>query len=428
MTSSIASGIAQRLPRSARNEDSPIPVVPPVAARQEARMNPVARSAETAPMTEGRPATQVQLGKVLIAAGNAELGAAVTEQLEKAGYRNLMAAGDPESSWKIVRQNRPDLVLLDISNPPFQGQELLRRVRFDSQTQNLPVVVLSASHDGERRSQAFTSGATDCVTLPWEPMELAARVRTALLIKLQDDRLSGFDEEVRAAVRQCTEELAATQEEIIQCLARAGEYRDHETGYHVLRVGRFAGAIARQLGLPDGQIRLLEQAAQLHDVGKIGISDLVLLKPGRLSPEEFALIKKHCEFGRDIILPLRLSNELGASTPKGETGRSPVMAMAARIAMTHHEWWNGAGYPRGLSGEEIPLEGRITAVADVFDALCSQRPYKPAFPSETCFRMMEQNRGVQFDPRVFDAFVAAREEILSIRTAIPDPPRLGAGP
>lgn len=426
MTSSIASGIAQRSPRSARNEDSPVPVVPPVVARQENRINPVGRSTESAAKGELRPNGTVHTAKILVAVGSSALGSALAEQLEKAGYRNLLAAGDPENSWKIVRQHHPDLVVMDISNPPFQGQELLRRVRFDSQTQNLPVIAVSASHDGERRTQALTSGATDCLTVPWEPLELSARVRTSLLVKLQMDRLSGFDEEVRVAVRRCTEELAATQEEIIQCLARAGEYRDHETGYHVLRVGRFAGAISRQLGLPDDQIRLLEQAAQLHDVGKIGISDLVLLKPGRLSPEEFALIKKHCEFGRDIIQPLRIQSEGGQVVAKCEISRSPVMAMAARIAMTHHEWWNGAGYPRGLSGEEIPLEGRITAVADVFDALCSQRPYKPAFPSETCFRMMEQNRGIQFDPRVFDAFVAARDEILAIRQAIPDPPRMGS--
>jgi putative two-component system response regulator len=224
-----------------------------------------------------------------------------------------------------------------------------------------------------------------------------------------------------AAVQKRTAELAASREEVILCLARAGEFRDNETGNHVVRVGRFVGVIAHELGYSEDRVKILEQAAQLHDVGKIGIPDEILLKPGRLDPEEYEFMQRHCLFGRKIIerMPasemdrFRKHSELGARLLNVQS--SPVLGVAALIALTHHEWWDGSGYPLGLAGEDIPLEGRMAAVADVYDALSTKRPYKNAIPRKECFAMMEKDRGKHFDPKVLDAFFRRRQEIIQIQ-------------
>jgi putative two-component system response regulator len=189
-------------------------------------------------------------------------------------------------------------------------------------------------------------------------------------------------------------------------LARAAEYRDDDTGHHVIRVGKYARLVAKQLGMDAESLDIIEQAAQLHDVGKIGIPDDVLRKPGKLSESEFEVIQKHCGFGKRILQrmspgeeqAMRRHADFGAEILK--TSPSPILDMATRIALTHHEWWDGSGYPLGLKGDNIPLEGRITAVADVFDALSTKRCYKDAFPIEKCFAIMEEGRGRQFDPRI----------------------------
>ena len=208
-------------------------------------------------------------------------------------------------------------------------------------------------------------------------------MRNSLLVKAHQDHLARYSQQLEHQVRVRTVELEESRLQIVHCLARAAEYRDDDTGRHVMRVGRFAGIIARELGLPPERCQMLQLASLLHDVGKIGIPDAILLKPGRLDPEEFRHMQRHCEFGRMIIQPLpehesearKLREVLGVSALS--TIDSPLLSMAAEIAWTHHEKWDGTGYPRGLSGEQIPLEGRITAVADVFDAVSSKRPYKP---------------------------------------------------
>ena len=227
----------------------------------------------------------------------------------------------------------------------------------------------------------------------------------ALLVK-------GHQDELEARVRVRTAELEKVRQELIFCLARASEYRDNETGNHVVRVGCFAQIIGRELGLDQEHVEMLRQAATLHDLGKIGVPDAILLKPGKLTPAEFELMKKHAGFGKKICQPMS-NDEMGAFTSHTTVGAniisgctSPVLAMAATIALTHHERWDGTGYPLGLAGEDIPLDGRITAVADVFDALSSKRPYKPAFPLAKCFGILEDNRGTHFDPAVLDAFLA----------------------
>ena len=210
-------------------------------------------------------------------------------------------------------------------------------------------------------------------------------------------------------------------------LARAAEHRDNETGNHVLRVGRFAGIIARELGWSASQAEMLEQAAPLHDVGKIGVPDSILFKPGKLEPQEFDLIKKHCAWGKQIIEPysdreLRL---IQSHTRLGENilhvRSSAMLMMASRIAQTHHENWDGTGYPLGLAGEDIPLEGRITAVADVYDALSTKRPYKEPFPRQKCFEILNEQCGKKFDPRVLEAFFARIDDIVATQLELMDP-------
>ena len=210
--------------------------------------------------------------------------------------------------------------------------------------------------------------------------------------------------------------------EVVYCLARAGEFRDDCTGNHVARVGRYVGVIARQLGYREAPIELLELAAQLHDVGKIGIPDSILKKPGKLDSDEFAVMKRHCEMGTKIINPIDFSSlhqDLNVGTVLLRECKSALMTLAARIAATHHERWDGAGYPNGLAGEKIPIEGRMTAVADVFDALSSARPYKQPFPMKKCIEILEEGRGAHFDPKVLDAFFESWREIewLSIQLA-----------
>jgi putative two-component system response regulator len=251
-------------------------------------------------------------------------------------------------------------------------------------------------------------------------------VRNCLLVRAHQNHLRNYAQELEREVGTRTAELEASRRNVILCLARAAEFRDDETGRHVVRVGRYAGIIARQLGWNETRVDLLEQAAQLHDVGKLGIPDAILRKPGKLTPDEYDLVQKHSGFGKRIFEPMTSDH---AQTWRGHTelGRkileqpnSPVLEMAAKIALTHHERWDGSGYPLSLAGEDIPIEGRITAVADVFDALSTKRPYKPAFPIDRCFEMLQEGRGTQFDPAVLDATLAARAEILAVQVRFAD--------
>jgi putative two-component system response regulator len=253
------------------------------------------------------------------------------------------------------------------------------------------------------------------------------RIRNLLTMRAQQKWLENTSERLEVEVWRRTAALMEAEQHIVHCLARAAEYRDNDTGRHVIRVGLYAALIAKALGLGENYVRLIAQAAQLHDVGKIGIPDVVLLKTGRLDPSEMKVMQHHCVMGEQVIEDLteedqqafRRHVQMGASI-LGPTS-SPLLKMASQIALTHHERWDGTGYPFGLTGEQIPLEGRITAVADVFDALSSRRPYKPAFPLEKCYAILEEGRGKHFDPRILDAFLAHRDEAVAIQIEHADP-------
>ncbi len=350
----------------------------------------------------------------------------VRKFLASAGYEQFILCHDAVQSIPTIASEKPDLLLLDIEMPRLNGLDVLDMIRADHQYDNLPIIILTASEDRETKTRALNSGATDFLRKPVDPTELIPRVKNTLTVKAYQDRLGSYAKDLEREVRRRTIELEESRLEIIHCLARAAEYRDNETGHHIVRVGLYAGVIARHLGLDPDHVALIQQAAPLHDVGKIGIPDAILLKPGKLEPEEFEFMQKHCGFGKRVFD--RMSNDefrtladhtaLGAKI-MGDC-RSPILRLAMTIALTHHERWDGSGYPLGLSGEDIPLEGRITAVADVFDALSSKRPYKPAFPLEKCLAILEDGRGSHFDPRVLDAFMAGREEVVAIQIEYSD--------
>ncbi|MEX0716970.1 MAG: HD domain-containing phosphohydrolase [Planctomycetaceae bacterium] len=385
------------------------------------------RASGTIAKTESRPPLRdIKQSRILIVDDESLNIDVVRGYLEIDGYRNIQATEDAIEALPLLAEFRPDLVLLDIHMPHLSGLQILQAIRADSEYSTIPVLILTGSSTSSTKLEALQGGATDLLSKPVHREELLARIRNVLIGKAYQDQLSRHSEELEEAVRRRTADLEASRREVIHCLARAAEYRDDDTGQHILRVGRYARIIAAQLGFVAERLEVLELAAQLHDVGKIGIPDAILLKPGKLSPEEYDLMQKHCGFGKKIVdcLPAdeaqiaRGHAELGASIM--DVGGSPILKLAKRIALTHHERWDGSGYPLGLAGEDIPLEGRITAVADVFDALCSKRSYKPAFPLEKSFRILEEGRGSHFDPAVVDAFFARRDEIIRVQIDLAD--------
>ncbi len=345
--------------------------------------------------------------------------------LRQAGYRDILVHTSSETAFDVINTQRPDIVLCDVCMP-VSGLDILRRVIANPVLVHIPMIMVTASEDESMRVEALELGATDLLIKPLRVSELLPRVRNGLLVKSHVESLRKHSDELERQVRRRTAELLTSRTELVHCLARLAEYRDNETGRHVIRVGRYAGLLARSLGLDADLSELIEAAAPLHDIGKIGIPDAILLKEGKLTDEEFAIMQRHVALGKGAFEPLsahemrafRSHTILGEMMVNVET--SPLLTMAAQIALTHHERWDGSGYPIGLSGDDIPLSGRIVAVADVFDALSNKRPYKPAFPVEKCFAILDEGCGTHFDPQVIQAFKRVRDEIVRIRIEFAD--------
>ena len=346
--------------------------------------------------------------------------------LQGAGYLKFETCTDAVEALPLIRKTQPDLLLLDIMMPKVSGLDILHAVTVDPTIATPGVLVMTASSDSRLKQVCLGLGASDFINKPLDPAELTARVRNTLTHKKSQDRLEEQKQRLEETVAQRTAELVRSREEVVHCLARAAERRDDDTGHHVMRVGKYVGVIARTLGWDDSRVEVLELAAQLHDVGKIGIPDDILFKPGRLDEQQIDMMRTHCSIGRQIIRPLSAEEQrtmrshvrLGADLLAVRT--SPLLMLASRIAQTHHERWDGTGYPLGLAGEDIPIEGRMTAVADVFDALSSKRPYKEPFPRERCFEILEEGRGSHFDPACLDAFFKASAEIIEIQIELMD--------
>ncbi len=304
---------------------------------------------------------------------------------------NVKAARSGAKAIAIARSAMPDIILLDIMMPGMDGYTTCKLLKGDPRTRNIPVIFITAMNDVSNEAKGFALGAVDYITKPISPPIVQARVRTHLQLYDQNRAL-----ETRVAQR--TRELNESRLEIIHRLGLAAEFRDNETGMHVVRISKYCRLLARAIGLDDIEVELLQQASPMHDVGKIGVPDKVLLKPGKLDAEERALMEKHCEIGAKII---------------GEQA-IPLFQTARTVALTHHERWDGSGYPRGLAGEQIPMEGRIVAIADVFDALISERPYKQAWPLDQAVQFIQENAGLHFDPMLVEVFMDHLDEIITL--------------
>lgn len=342
----------------------------------------------------------------------------VKKYLRDAGFTQFIEISDGMQAVATIQSQQPDIIILDIHMPKIGGLEILEQLRANESTATVPVLIFTSDRKSEVKVNALNLGATDFLQKPLDPSELLARIRNTMLAKARLDDLADHSSRLEHQVQLRTAELAASRREAIQCLARAAELKDDQTGQHVLRVGRYARIIAEALDFPAERAEWMELASQLHDVGKIGIPDSVLRKRGPLDEAEYELIKTHCRQGSRII---RDQSELADSSSNVHTQlgmevfddcHSPIMRMAAVIASSHHEKWDGSGYPNGLAGTDIPIEGRIAAVADVFDALSTERPYKDAFPLEKCFRILEEGRGNHFDPEILDALMSRKDEII----------------
>ncbi|MCF8167388.1 MAG: two-component system response regulator [Rhodoferax sp.] len=307
-------------------------------------------------------------------------------------YRTKIAVNGERALRIAAGDSKPDLILLDIMMPGMSGYEVCQRLKRNSDTQGIPVIFVTAMNEVEDERKGLDLGAVDYITKPISPAIVLARVRTHLALYDQT-------RELERLVQLRTAELETTRAQIIQRLGRAAEFKDNETGNHVIRMSHFARLTAQALGMGDASVKLLFLAAPMHDVGKIGIPDNILLKPGKLDALEWEVMRQHPSMGAEI---------LGQHT-------NPLLHAAREVALTHHEKWDGSGYPHGLRGEEIPLFGRIVAIADVFDALTSARPYKTAWTVEAALQNLEQGAGTHFDPDLLSPFKSALPDILAIK-------------
>ncbi|MBF0341664.1 MAG: response regulator [Magnetococcales bacterium] len=317
--------------------------------------------------------------------------------LRQHGYQNVVTLDDPRQVEELWIQQRFDLMLLDLEMPHLPGIEVMRVLERIGRDPYLPILVITANTEESTRLEALAHGAQDFLNKPFNPSEVLSRIRNMLTVRLLYKRM---EEKIKERTRQ----LHETRLEVIRCLGRAAEYRDNETGQHVIRIGQFSAHIARCLGMSEAHCDLILHATPMHDVGKIGIPDRILLKPGRLDTDEFEIIKSHATIGAGILAGYR---------------EEPLIT-AHKIALTHHERWDGTGYPHGLKGENIPIESRICAVADVFDALTSWRPYKQPWSIEDATALIIRERGAHFDPVVVDAMLGGMDTIRSIKQTICD--------
>ena len=301
-------------------------------------------------------------------------------------------------------ENLPDLVVVDYMMPELDGIEFVSRLRAVSGREDVPILMITANDDKEVRYEALQKGATDFLNKPVDRIEFSARVRNMLALGASRKKLADKAEWLADEVRKATAAIYAREQELLFRMSRAAEFRDPETGQHIQRMAHYSRLIARKMGLSPDDQELILQAAPMHDVGKIGIPDHILLKPGRLAPEEYDEMKRHAVIGHELL----------------SGSESRVFQTAAVIALAHHEKFDGSGYPHGLRGDVIPLLGRIVAVADVFDALTSVRPYKQAWPLEKAEAYLRESSGSHFDPSCVDAFFATWDEVLEIHSRYRD--------
>ena len=335
-------------------------------------------------MRHPTPPSGTRRGRILIVDDEPANVGLLTRILEREGYTGVRGTTDSRQAPGLVEEFRPDLILLDLRMPNLDGFGVLEAIKPHLTNGNyLPVLTLTADASDQMKQAALSRGAKDFLAKPFNPIEVLLRIQNLLELRFLYLNLE-------TAVRDRTRELEDAQIEIVERLAHAAEFRDEDTARHTRRIGDLAAQLGRAIGLDETQVELIRRSAPLHDVGKIATPDGILLKPGPLTPEEWKVMRQHAEIGSHML----------------SGGSSPLIQVAERIARSHHERWDGSGYPDRLAGEEIPIEARLVAVADVLDALTHERPYREAWPLSKVLTLIESNRGTHFDPRIVDALLA----------------------
>ncbi len=350
-------------------------------------------------MTDGPP----KRPRILIADDDASNRTMLAGLVEVLGYESELAADGYEALAKMKLDI--DLAIVDVKMPGLDGFQVTRSIRQDSVLSKLPIIITTGLAATAQRAHAIEAGANDFISKPVEMTELKARIESLLEVKQARDAVQQ-QEQIAALLREALEQKANSERReyeahvsAVYLLAAAAEYRDDDSAAHIHRMSRYSEALGRAIGMQPGELERLRIASLTHDAGKIGIPDSILLKPGKLTADEFEFMKTHTVIGERIL----------------STSPSELLQAGKVIAISHHEKWDGSGYPNGLAGEAIPLSGRICAVADVFDALTSERPYKHAFPNEQAFQIIRDGRGQHFDPGLVDAFLDSQYEIVRIQ-------------
>lgn len=325
--------------------------------------------------------------------------------LQAEGYCNVVCTQNSTKALSLYKELNSDLILLDLNMPKLNGYDVMNQLNELKGKDLPPILILTAQHAQDFRQQALDSGARDYVTKPFDVNELLSRVRNLLEVQQAQAYMRSQNELLEQKVQKRTQDLQNTRLQVVRYLGRAAEYRDNETGLHIIRMSKIATLLAKAAGMSDSDCELLLNASPMHDIGKIGIPDDILLKPGKLDADEWKIMQTHAQIGADIL----------------EGDDSKLMIMARDIALSHHEKWNGQGYPNGLQGKLIPFVARVTSIADVFDALTSVRPYKKAWTVSDAIDLIKEESGKHFDPDLVDIFVAILPEVVEIKDEYAEP-------
>jgi len=319
--------------------------------------------------------------------------------LHSKGFKNVISTQKPTEVVSLLNEHCSDLLILDLNMPVMDGYDVMEQLKKISKNNMPSILVLTAQDMQEYKQRALDSGAQDYVTKPFDINELLSRVRNLLEVQMAHKYMRNQNAILEQKVLQRTQDLHKTRLQVVYHLGRAAEYRDNETGLHIIRMSKFSALLGKRAGMSDYECELLLHASPMHDIGKIGIPDNILLKPGKLDADEWRVMKTHAQIGADIL--------------SGD--ESDLMKMAHEIALTHHEKFNGTGYPNNLQGESIPLVGRVTAIADVFDALTSKRPYKKQWAVDKAIELIKQESSQHFDPKLVAMFIEILPDIINIK-------------
>ncbi len=322
------------------------------------------------------------------------------KMLDNAGYTSVLGITDSREVMGIYESFQPDIVLLDINMPHLNGYQVMEKINEVKKDAYLPILVLTAQHDRETCYSALNRGAKDFLTKPFDQTEALIRIQNMLETKFLHRQVAYQNTLLEQKVEARTQELHNSRLEIIRRLSLAAEYKDSQTGLHIIRMSKMCELIGRALGLPNQETDLLLNASPMHDIGKLGIPDNILLKPGKLERDEYEIIKTHTLIGAKLL----------------DNPSSHFMYMAREIALSHHERWDGAGYPSNLKGADIPLPARIAALADCFDALTSVRSYKEQWNTNDAVKYVQSNKGSHFDPELVDVFDKITDDIIAVKT------------